>query len=291
MAGWPGDDRPVERIAYLNGGWLPLAEARVSVFDRGFLFADGVYEVTTVIGGRLIDMAAHLARLARSAAEIDMAVAEPPERIAAIHAELVARNRLDEGVVYLQATRGAADRDFLAAPDLAPTLVLFTQAKRIVDNPAATSGIAVVTMPELRWPRRDIKSVALLAQVLAKREAAARGGQEAWLVEDGLVTEGASSTAWIVTADGRLVTRAHSHATLPGVTALAVAALAQEQGLTIERRGFSVAEAQVAAETFVSAASSLVLPVVSIDGVAVGDGRPGPLATRLRRLYLDFARG
>jgi D-alanine transaminase len=280
----------MERIAYLNGSYLPLADARVSVFDRGFLFADGVYEVTTVIAGRLIDMDAHLARLARSAGEIGMALAEPPERIAAIHAELVARNRLDEGVVYLQATRGAADRDFLPPDDLTPTLVLFTQDKRIVDNPAATTGIAVVTMPELRWPRRDIKSVALLAQVLAKREAQARGAQEAWLVEDGLVTEGASSTAWIVTTDGRLVTRPHSHATLPGVTALAVTALAEEQGLAIERRGFSVAEAQRAAEAFVSAASSLVLPVVSIDGVAVGDGRPGPLTARLRALYLEFAR-
>ncbi len=290
MAGWPDSVARMDRIAYLNGAYLPLADARVSVCDRGFLFADGVYEVTTVIGGRLVDMAAHLARLARSASEIDMALAEPPERIAAIHAELIARNRLDEGVVYLQATRGAADRDFLPAAGLAPTLVLFTQAKVIVDNPAARTGIAVVTLPELRWPRRDIKSVALLAQVLAKRAAADRGAQEAWLVEDGLVTEGASSTAWIVTREGRLVTRPHSDATLAGVTALAVAALAEQHGLTIERRGFPVGEAQAAAEAFVSAASSLVLPVVSIDGVTVGDGRAGPLATRLRALYLEFAR-
>lgn len=278
------------RIAYVNGAFVPLDEARVSVLDRGFLFADGVYEVTTVIDRRLVDMAAHLARLARSAGEIGLTFAEPPERIAALHAELVARNDLVEGVVYLQATRGVADRDFLPAADLPPTLVMFTQAKRVIDNPAAARGIRVATMPDLRWPRRDIKSVALLAQVLAKRMALAMGADEAWMVEDGLVTEGASSTAWIVTPDGRLVTRPHGHATLPGVTALAIAALAADQGLAIERRGFSVAEAQNAAEAFVTAASSLVLPVVAIDAVAVGDGEPGPLARRLRALYVDFAR-
>jgi D-alanine transaminase len=278
-------------IAWLNGDWLPLADARVSALDRGFLFADGIYEVTTVIGGRLIDLDAHLDRLARSAAEIGLPLREGRDAIAALHREIVAREALDEGVVYLQATRGAdPERDFLPREGTAPTLLLFTQAKAIVANPAAETGIAVATVDDIRWARRDVKSVMLLAQVLAKREAAARGAQEAWMVADGLVTEGASSTAWIATADGRLVTRGHSTTTLPGVTALSIAALADEAGLAIDRRGFSVAEAQGAAEAFVTAASSLVLPVVSIDGAAVGDGRPGPIARRLRALYLDFAR-
>lgn len=281
----------MERTAYVNGAWRPLAEAQVSVLDRGFLFADGIYEVTTVIGGTLVDLPAHLDRLERSAAEIGLALAEPRARIAELHAEIVARNALDEGVVYLQATRGAADRDFLAAPDLAPTLVLFTQARAIVDTAGARDGIAVATVPDIRWARRDIKSVALLAQVLAKREAAARGCGDAWLVDEaGLVTEGASSTAWLLTHDGQLVTRGHSHATLPGVTALAVSALAADTGLTIERRAFAVDEAKAAREVFGTSASTLVQPVVAIDGTTIGDGRPGPVASRLRTLYIDFAR-
>jgi D-alanine transaminase len=281
----------VARTAYVNGAWVAIEEARVSVLDRGFLFADGIYEVTTVIDGRLVDLDRHLDRLERSAAELGLALAEPRGRIADIHAEIVARNGLQEGVVYLQATRGAADRDFLPAPGTEPTLVLFTQARTIVDTPAARNGIAVATMADIRWARRDIKSVALLAQVLAKREAAARGAQEAWMVEDGLVTEGGSSTAWILTGDGRLVTRGHSQTTLPGVTALAVSTLAEEMDLTIDRRGFSVEEAKAAREAFVTAASSLVLPVISIDGATVGDGTPGPVASRLRSLYVEFARG
>ena len=278
-------------IAWLNGEWLPLAQARVPVLDRGFLFADGVYEVTTVIGERLIDLDAHLDRLARSAAEIGLTLGRDRKRIAALHQEVIQRNALAEGVVYLQATRGAdKERDFLPRNVFAPTLLLFAQAKAIIANPLAEHGIVVATVEDLRWTRRDVKSVMLLAQVLAKREARTRGADDAWLVEEGFVTEGASSTAWIVTADGRLITRAPSHATLPGVTALAVAALAEEAGLAIERRAFSVAEAQAAAEAFNTAASSLVLPVVSIDGVPVGDGRPGPVARRLRELYVCFAR-
>ena len=275
------------RWAYVNGDILPIGQANVSILDRGFLFADGIYEVTAVVGGRLVDMPSHLARLARSTGEIGLRLAETDDRIVAIHEELVARNALDEGIVYLQATRGAADRDFLSPPDLAPTLVLFTQAKSLC-GPSA--GIAVKTVPDIRWARRDIKSVALLAQVLAKREAAAAGCQEAWMVEGGLVTEGASSTAWIVTDDGTLVTRARSHATLPGCTALALAALAGETGLTIDYRAFSLTEALAAREAFISAASSFVQPVNTIDGRPIGTGAPGPIATRLRELYIAFAR-
>ncbi len=278
------------RIAYVNGAFVPLDEARVSVLDRGFLFADGIYEVTAVIDSRLVDNASHLARLERSTAEIDLALPETPERITAIQKELIERNGLREGVVYLQVTRGAAERDFLPAPNMQPTLVMFTQAKSITDSSAAANGIAVKSLPDIRWARRDIKSVALLAQVLAKQAAAAEGCQEAWMVEDGFVTEGSSSTAWILNHEGRLITRARSRATLPGCTAQALAALAAETGIVIEERPFTLDEALAAREAFMTSASSFVFPVVRIDGQPIGDGRSGPVAQRLRALYLDFAR-
>ncbi len=278
------------RIAYVNDRFVPLEEASVSILDRGFLFADGIYEVTAVIDGRLVDTPRHMARLERSAREIGMALRETPDRIAAIEAELIVRNGLHEGLVYLQATRGAADRDFLPAADLAPTLVMFTQAKALVDAPAGRTGIRVATVPDIRWGRRDIKSVMLLTQVLAKQEAARAGADDAWLIADGLVTEGASSTAWIVTQDGTLVTRARSHETLPGCTGDALAALIEELGLTIDWRPFSLDEALSAREAFNSAAGSLILPVVAIDGRSIGEGTPGPLATRLRTLYIEAAR-
>ena len=278
------------RIAYVNDRFVPLEEASVSILDRGFLFADGIYEVTAVIDGRLVDTPRHMARLERSAREIGMALRETPDRIAAIEAELIVRNGLREGLVYLQATRGAADRDFLPAADLAPTLVMFTQAKALVDAPAASTGIRVATVSDIRWGRRDIKSVMLLTQVLAKQEAARAGADDAWLIADGLVTEGASSTAWIVTQDGMLVTRAPSHETLPGCTGDALTALVEELGLTIDWRPFSLDEALSAREAFNSAAGSLILPVVAIDGRSIGDGTPGPVATRLRTLYIEAAR-
>lgn len=279
------------RIAYVNGHFLPLDEAKVSILDRGFLFADGIYEVTAVIDGRLVDTPRHMARLERSAREIGMRLAETPERIEAIEQELIERNGLTEGVVYLQATRGVEDRDFLPSPDLAPTLVMFTQEKALVDSPAARTGIAVATVPDIRWGRRDIKSVMLLAQVLAKREAARKGAQDAWLITgDGMVTEGASSTAWILTQDNTLVTRDKSYVTLPGCTGDALADLVGELGLTIDFRPFSVEGSLAAKEAFNSAAGSLILPIVSIDGRPVGDGRPGPVTTRLRKLYIEHAR-
>lgn len=280
----------MNRIAYVNGDYVPLAEAKVSVLDRGFLFADGIYEVTSVIDGRLVDSASHMARLLRSTGEIGLALRETTEAIEAIQQELIRRNGLTEGVIYLQATRGAEDRDFIPSPDLTPSLVMFTQVKNLLDPPAARTGIKVVTVPDIRWARRDIKSVALLAQVLAKREAAAAGAQEAWMIEDGFVTEGASSTAWILTQEGKLVTRAHSYATLPGCTALAVSALVAEMGLEIERRPFTLDEAFAAKEAFITAASNFVMPVVEIDGRVIGGGIPGPIATRLRALYIEAAR-
>lgn len=277
-------------IAYLNGQFLPLAETRVSVLDRGFLFAEAIYEVTAVIDGRLIDSASHLARFERSAAAIGLCLPLSVAEVEAAQKELVSRNELREGLIYLQLTRGAgAERDFLPSPDLQPTLVMFTQAKRFMDVPAAKSGIAVVTTPDLRWARRDIKSVGLLAQAMAKQIAAEAGAQEAWMVEDGVVTEGASSTAFLVTAEG-IITREYSQAVLAGCTGSAITALAEESGLTVVHRPFSVTEALEASEAFITSASTLCQAVVRIDGKAIGNGKPGPVATRLRELYIDFAR-
>ena len=277
-------------IAYLNGSFLPLEQARVSVLDRGFLFADGIYEVAAVIDGKLVDSASHLARLERSTSAIGIALPLSLAEIEAAQKELVARNGLSEGLVYLQITRGAdATRDFLPSPDIRPTLVMFAQAKHFLDVPAARDGIAVATMPDLRWARRDIKSVGLLAQAMAKRVAAEAGAQEAWMVEDGFVTEGASSTAFIVTKDG-VVTRPYSQAVLAGCTGAALTALAEENGIGIIRRPFTVAEALAAKEAFITSASTLCQSVVRIDGQEIGGGKPGPIAMRLRALYIDFAR-
>jgi D-alanine transaminase len=278
------------QIAYLNGEYLPLDEARVSVLDRGFLFADGIYEVSAVLDGHLVDNASHLARFARSLGEIALSLPEPVSRIEAIEKELVTRNGLREGVVYMQVTRGVAPRDFTFPKDVPPTLVMFTQSKAIIDSPTAKSGIAVKTLDDIRWARRDIKSIALLAQVLAKQAAAEAGCQEAWMVEDGFVTEGGSSTAFIVTKDNVLITRPNSHAVLPGCTRKAILALAMEKSVRIEERPFTVAEALAASEAFYTSASAFVMPIVRIDGQAVGAGVPGPVSRRLREIYIDFAR-
>jgi D-alanine transaminase len=281
----------VTRIAYVNGEFLPLEHARVSVLDRGFLFADGVYEVSAVIDGRLVDNDAHLARLERSLAEIDLQRPADRTRLTTIQAELVRRNELQEGLVYIQVTRGVADRDFAFPKDAAPSLIMFTQAKRILDTPQAETGIKVISVPEIRWQRRDIKSVALLPQVLARQEAVEAGAQEAWMVENGYVTEGASSSAFIITKAGAIVTRPLSNEILAGITRQAVLRLAQEASLDLEERRFSLAEAYDAAEAFITSASNFIMPVVRIDGRAVGGAVPGPLTRRLRQLYLAFARG
>lgn len=281
----------MSRIAYVHGEFTPLEQARVSILDRGFLFADGVYEVSAVIDGALVDNAAHLRRLEGSLAEISLALPEPLDRIIEIQRELIVRNNLVEGLVYLQITRGPAERDFAFPKDSQPSLVLFTQNKSILQSPVAKSGVFVKTVPDIRWRRRDIKSVALLAQVLAKQAAAAENCQEAWMVDDeGLVTEGSSSTAFIITRNNTLVTRQNSHAILPGCTRRAVLELAGRRKLSIEQRGFSVEEARNAAEAFLTSASAFVTPVVRIDHAPVGEGVPGPLTLELRKIYIQFAR-
>ncbi len=281
----------MSRIVYVNGVYLPEEEARISVFDRGFLFADAVYEVTAVLDGRLVDFPGHLARLHRSLDALDLPAPAPDAEIERIHRELVARNRVEEGVVYLQISRGStSDRDFAWPPAPQPTLVLFTQARPVIDTPSARSGIRVILVPDLRWARRDIKTVQLLAPSMAKMMAVRAGCDDAWMVEDGMITEGTSNNAWIVTRDGALVTRGLSQAILHGITRASVLAYAAESGMRVEERPFSGEEAQGAAEAFITSASGFVTPVVEIQGVPLGDGRPGPVARRLREVYIAESR-
>lgn len=279
----------MSRIVYVNGAFLPYEEARIPIMDRGFLFGDGIYEVSAVLNSRLVDNEAHLARLERCLGEIRIPNPHTAEEWTRLEEELVRRNGLVEGVVYMEVTRGVAERDFTFPKDAKPTVVMFTQAKNISRSPAAEAGVAVITVPDIRWQRRDIKSVSLLAQVLAKQAAAEAGVFEAWMVEDGYVTEGGSSTSFIITEDRRIVTRPLSNAILPGITRQSVMRLAQENGLRVEERLFTLDEAHDAAEAFLTSASSFVTPVVKIDDRPVGDGKPGPLTRRLRQLYLEMA--
>ena len=280
----------MSRIVYVNGRFVPESEAHVSIFDRGFLFGDGVYEVSSVLDRGLVDNSAHLARLERSLGELGIALPATPDEIVRAQKELIARNDLDEGTIYLQITRGPADRDFAYPAEPKPTLVMFTQKKSIVDNPLAARGITVVTVPDLRWRRRDIKTVGLLAASMAKQAALDAGADDAWMVEDGVVTEGSSNNAYIVTGDGVVVTRHLGSEILHGITRAAVLRLSREHQIAVEERAFTVDEAKSAAEAFITSASSFVIPVTGIDGETIGDGRPGAITTRLREIYIESAR-
>ena len=279
----------MSRIVFLNGSFLPIEQAKVPFMDRGFMFGDGVYEGIGMLDGRLIDNDAHLERLDRSLAEVRIPNPYTKAEWTTFQEELARRNGMTEGFIYFQVTRGVAERDFFFPEDAKPTVAMFTQAKAIADAPAARTGIAVVTMPDLRWQRRDIKSINLLAQVLAKQAAKEAGAQEAWLVEDGFVTEGGSSSAFIVTKEGSIVVRPLSTAILPGITRKSLLRLSKEDGIALEERRFTVEEAYNAAEAFLTSASNFVLPIVSIDGRPVADGKPGPITKRLRELYLAMA--
>jgi D-alanine transaminase len=280
----------MSRIVYVNGSYVPEEEAKVSVFDRAFLFGDAIYEVTAVLGARLVDFEPHLGRLDRSLREIALVAPLSHEALLALHLELVRRNAIDEGIVYLEITRGAAERDFAYPENAAPNVVAFTQSRPLIANPYAATGVKVVTVPDLRWKRRDIKSTSMLAQAMGKQEAKLRGAYEGWMVEDGFVTEGTSSTAFILDAEGVIRTQPLGHHILPGVTRRAILRLAALDGVSLEERPFSVAEALSAREAFMTAASAFVLPIVEIDGVPIGHGRPGPVANRFRALYIEEAR-
>lgn len=280
------------RTVYVNGEFLPEDRAMVSVFDRGFLMADGVYEVVSVLDGKLLDFEGHLVRLKRSLAELSMDNPLPDADYLTVFRALVRDNGIVDGLIYLQVTRGnPGDRDFAYPPaGTKPTLVMFTQSKPgLAEAPAARTGWRIISIEDQRWARRDIKTVQLLFPSMAKMEAKARGVDDAWMVEDGLVTEGTSNNAYIV-KNGTIVTRALSNDILHGITRAAVLRYAAEAQMRVEERSFSIDEAQSADEAFVTSASAFVMPVVEIDGQAVGSGQVGPVARRLREIYLEESR-
>ncbi|WP_425100459.1 D-amino-acid transaminase [Tropicibacter sp. S64] len=281
------------RTVYLNGEYLPETEAKVSIFDRAFLMADGVYEVTSVLDGKLIDFEGHAKRLERSLSELDMPKPAAFDDLLDIHRELVRLNGIEEGMIYLQITRGApGDRDFVF-PDpetCEPTLVLFTQNKPgLAENPVAKKGIKVISIEDVRWGRRDIKTTQLLYPSMGKMMAKKAGADDAWMVEDGFVTEGTSNNAYFIKGN-TIVTRALSNDILHGITRAAVLRFAREAQMQVEERNFTIDEAKAADEAFITSASTFVMPVVEIDGVAVGSGVPGEKALRLREIYLDESR-
>jgi D-alanine transaminase len=282
----------MSRIAYVNGGYVPLRHAMVHVEDRGYQFGDAVYEVCEVREGRLIDERRHLARLQRSLDALQIRLPMSLAALGIVLREVVVRNRIGYGIVYLQIGRGVARRDHaFPAPDLPPSLVVTARPSNARRNEAlAAAGIAVISVPDDRWGRVDIKTTGLLPNVLARQAAIAQGARDAWLVDkDGNVTEAASANAWIVTQAGRVVTRPADHGILKGITRTVLFDVIKAQGLSIEERAFALAEAYAAREAFVTAASQIVLPVVRIDGHMIGEGKPGPLSIALRRTFHQYA--
>lgn len=283
------------RFCYVNGRYLPHREGFVHIEDRGYQFADGVYEVIPVYQGRMIDAVPHLDRLDYSLGELRIAPPMGRRALELVIQTLMDRNGLTNGLVYLQVTRGVAPRDHKFPKAVPSALVITTKQTKPVPATYIEEGVNVVTRPDIRWQRRDIKSISLLPNILAKQEAVEQGGYEAWLVDEkGLITEGSSTNAWIVTAGrdggpGEIVTRPRSHDILSGITRLAVIALAQEQNLRLVERAFSVEEALGAQEAFLTSSSAFVLPVTKIDGRAVGAGKPGTYTQRLRQIYLQHA--
>jgi D-alanine transaminase len=282
----------MSRIAYVNGRYVPMRDARVHVEDRGYQFADGVYEVCEVRGGRLVDARRHLDRLERSLGELRIRMPLSRAALGVILREVVARNRVSYGIVYLQITRGVAKRDHaFPAGTIAPSLVVTARRLDMARNDRlAAKGIAVISVPENRWGRVDIKSVGLLPNVLARQAAIDQGARDAWFVDKaGVVTEASSANAWIVTDTGKLVTRHADHAILHGITRAVVLDAVKEQNVAVELRTFTLDEAYKAREAFITSASQIVLPVVSINGHTIGNGKPGPVATALRDVFHRYA--
>jgi D-alanine transaminase len=280
----------MSRIAYVAGQYLMHRQAAVHIEDRGFQFADGVYEVISVVGGRLVDAERHLQRLQRSIGELRIPAPLGDAALGIVLREVIRRNGVDTGIVYLQVTRGAAPREHAFPKAVKPTLVVTSRRTRPPDPRLGNDGIAVITIPDIRWQRCDIKSIALVANVLGKQAAREAGAYEAWQVDrNGEITEGTSTNAWIVTGDGAVVTRAADTAILNGVTRLAIFDIIGREGFRLVERPFSVAEAKAAREAFLTSTTADLLPVVHIDGAPVGDGKPGPLSQKLRAAYFAHA--
>jgi D-alanine transaminase len=281
------------RLAYVNGRYVPHGQAAVHIEDRGYQFADGVYEVVTIVGGRMIDEEPHLDRLERSLREIEIAMPMSRTVLKMVMRELVRRNRIRDGLLYMQITRGVSPRDH-KYPDssLAPSVVMTTRHADYANNPKFEEGVKVITIPDIRWDRCDIKTISLLPNCIGKTMAARAGAYEAWQVDkDGMVTEGTSSNAWIVTRDGTLVTRPATHAILNGITRLTILRIAAEEGIPFEERPFSAEEAKSAREAFTSSATSFATPVVAIDDTVIANGNPGSLSRRVFSTYMDYCRG
>lgn len=280
----------MQRIVYVNGAFVPENDAKVSIFDRGFLFADGVYEVTGVLQGKMLDNTQHLKRLHRSLSELGIPAPIDDSKIIEVQEELIRINHLEEGIVYLQVTRGAADRDFAFPAQVVPSLVAFTQVKSLLNAPATEKGIRIITTPDIRWGRPDIKTVGLLASSMAKMEAMHEGKDDAWLVDrNGLITEATASNAYIITNDNKLITRHLSNAILSGITRQSMLTLARENDIIFEERPFSVDEAQHAKEAFMTGSAAFVVPIVEINNHPIGTGTPGKLTQTLHRLYTQMA--
>lgn len=280
------------RLAYVNGRYLPHHRAAVHIEDRGYQFGDGVYEVVTVVSGNMVDEGPHLDRLERSLSQISMVMPMSRRALRLVGRELVRRNGVRNGILYIQVTRGVAPRDHKFPANARPALVMTTKRIDFSEQPKFQKGVTVITIADQRWERRDIKTIGLLANCLGKQRAEESGAYEAWQVdEEGLVTEGTSSNAWIVTNDGRLVTRQLGHEILHGVTRRTVLTIAAAEGMAFDERPFSVDEAKRAAEAFVTSATSFVTPVVKIDDTVIGNGRPGKLSKRLLKWYQDYAEG
>ncbi|MEW7007140.1 D-amino-acid transaminase [Lentilitoribacter sp. EG35] len=276
------------RTIFVNGKFVDESDAVISVFDRGFLFADAVYEGIAVLGRKLVDFNGHIDRLKRSCGELDIPYQADGDEIQEVLKTLIERNNLDEGFIYFQVSRGAAERDFVYDNSaMTPSVVSFTQAKSIIDNPVAKKGISIATVEDLRWGRCDIKTVQLLHSSLSKMEAQKRGADDAWLVKDGVVLEGTSNNAYIVTNENTIVTRPLSRAILPGITRAAILQYAEETGIKVEAREFTVEEAKAANEAFITSATTFLFPVVEIDGQQIGDGKPGEISKRIRELYIQ----
>ncbi|MBV8652851.1 MAG: D-amino-acid transaminase [Alphaproteobacteria bacterium] len=280
----------MSRIAYVNGRYLPHGDAAVHIEDRGYQFADGVYEVIAVKEGGLVDEELHMVRLERSLSELRIAPPMARRSLALVMREVIRRNRVRNGIVYLQATRGVARRDHPFPADASTSLVITSRSAKPLNRKAQEEGVKVISIPDIRWARCDIKSVSLLPNVLGKQQARESGAYEAWQIDrDGMVTEGTSTNAWIVTKDGELVTRQTGNEILNGCTRLALLDLARAARLTLAERPFSLAEAKAAREAFLSSTTSIVLPVVQIDDAVIGDGKPGPLGRQLLALYSAHA--
>jgi len=282
----------MSRIAYVNGTYHPHSGATVHIEDRGFQFADGVYEVWSVFDGRLADFDGHMTRLARSLTELRIPIPMTAQALERVLKETIRRNRVRNGIVYLQVTRGTSPRDHAFPKDTPPSVIVTSKTIDLAKGETlAAKGAAGVTMPDIRWGRCDIKTVGLLPNVLAKQAAREKGAYECLMVDDmGLVTEGSSTNAWIVDENGKLRTRDTQANILRGITRTAILKLIEAEGIELDERPFSVDEAKRAREVFVTAASSFVMPIVSLDGSKIADGKPGPVATRLRQVYLEQAK-